>query len=307
MKYRNIVKRAAAFTLSVVMAFTPAMTSFAEAELPAEEISQISDVDVVEDAADTDISESNVVEKVVSPVEQTDTAEVASGPDAEEIVGTQEIPSVDVFTEDISSVEVEEIAEVEEVIEDTESYETSAITAAVIEGSLGEAAEPTAKVYWGSDKNDPNKLVISAEPLKQMEYNQSGSFSVSDSPITPPWNPGRSTTWWTSVEIVLGWDEKPLVPLNMDDWFHGLHEVTSITGLSNLDTSLVTSMDNLFSYSEKLTSLDLSTFETSKVTGMDSVFDSCTGLTEVNLSSFDTSNVEYMNRMFNGCSLPIIP
>ena len=72
--------------------------------------------------------------------------------------------------------------------------------------------------------------------------------------------------------------------------------------LSNLDTSNVTSMWNMFSDCSSLTSLDLSSFNTSNVTNMKQVFQRCSSLTSLNLSSFNTSNVTSMNNMFIDCS-----
>ena len=63
----------------------------------------------------------------------------------------------------------------------------------------------------------------------------------------------------------------------------------------------VTDMSYLFSYCEKLTTLDLSNFNTSNVTDMTYMFSNCLSLTTLDLSSFDTSNVTDMSYMFNYC------
>lgn len=68
----------------------------------------------------------------------------------------------------------------------------------------------------------------------------------------------------------------------------------------------VTSMNNLFYYCTKLTSLDLnnfdtSNFDTSNVTIMSSMFSECSNLTSLNLSNFNTINVTNMSRMFYNC------
>ena len=72
--------------------------------------------------------------------------------------------------------------------------------------------------------------------------------------------------------------------------------------LSNFDTSKVTTMDGMFSQSEKLTSLNLSSFNTSNVTNMDSMFFGLHALPSINLSNFNTSKVTSMEWMFNQCS-----
>ena len=85
-------------------------------------------------------------------------------------------------------------------------------------------------------------------------------------------------------------------------WFREMSNLTTITGIENLNTSDVTRMNHLFYYCSGLTSVDLSHFNTSNVTNMDQMFNGCTGLTSLNLSSFNTSNVKDMSRMFYGCT-----
>ena len=75
--------------------------------------------------------------------------------------------------------------------------------------------------------------------------------------------------------------------------------------LNNVDTSNVTTMDNMFgslSFTNKLTTLDLSDFDTSNVNSMFSLFDGSTSLTNLDLSSFDTKKVESVNYLFRGCT-----
>ena len=71
---------------------------------------------------------------------------------------------------------------------------------------------------------------------------------------------------------------------------------------SNLDTSKVTNMNDMFCYCRGLTNLDLSPLDTSKVTHMYNMFRGCSGLISLDLSSLDTSNVYNMFAMFEDCS-----
>ena len=80
-----------------------------------------------------------------------------------------------------------------------------------------------------------------------------------------------------------------------------LKKMTSIVGLENLNTSIVTDMNSMFSGCESLTELDLSSFNTSNVTNMNGMFLSCTGLQTVDVSSFDISKVTDMRMMFGSC------
>ena len=92
------------------------------------------------------------------------------------------------------------------------------------------------------------------------------------------------------------------VKLNNDGsyLFAYLENIESLD-LSGLDTSKVTTMNNMFDNCKKITSLDLSSFDTSNVTSMSSMFSSNESLTSLDLSSFDTSNVEEMTSMFYDC------
>ena len=81
-------------------------------------------------------------------------------------------------------------------------------------------------------------------------------------------------------------------------------ECTNITeiNLSNFDTTLVISMDNMFEGCSSLTSLDLTNFKTSSVKRMIFMFSQCSSLTSLDLSKFDTSSVTRMDSMFSQCS-----
>jgi surface protein len=85
--------------------------------------------------------------------------------------------------------------------------------------------------------------------------------------------------------------------------FSNLYTLTSITGLSNLDTHATTDMSHMFEEDQYLVSVDLSHFNTSQVTDMSHMFDNVDTLNNLNLSTFDTSNVTNMSYMFQGLSL----
>ncbi len=91
-------------------------------------------------------------------------------------------------------------------------------------------------------------------------------------------------------------------PTTTYDWFYGMWNLESITGMSYLNTSEVTNMNWMFMECCKLTSLDVSHFNTSKVTYMKKMFADCEKLTSLDLSSFNTANVTNMAGMFDGCS-----
>ena len=75
--------------------------------------------------------------------------------------------------------------------------------------------------------------------------------------------------------------------------------LTSID-LSNIDTSHVTSMSNMFNC-YNLEELDVSGFDTSNVTDMSDMFRNCNRLKELDVSGFNTSKVTNMSGMFANC------
>ena len=98
-------------------------------------------------------------------------------------------------------------------------------------------------------------------------------------------------------EIILIWNKNINTAGEM---FYGC----GITGIdfSYFNTSLVTSMHEMFEDCSSLISLNLSNFDTSKVTDMGRMFSGCSSLSSLDLLNFDTSNVQYMYDMFWGCS-----
>ena len=91
-------------------------------------------------------------------------------------------------------------------------------------------------------------------------------------------------------------------PSSTSGLFSNLTNVTSID-LSNMDTSGMTSMSNMFSGNTSLTNITFGdNFNTANVKSMNSMFDGCTNLPSLGLSMFDTSKVTNMNYMFYGCS-----
>ena len=91
-------------------------------------------------------------------------------------------------------------------------------------------------------------------------------------------------------------------PTRTTYWFYGCSNLTSVTGIENLNTSNVTHMGLMFYGCSKLTSLDVSNFNTENVTGMASMFYGCSQLTSLDVSNFNTENVTSMAYMFDGCS-----
>ena len=95
-------------------------------------------------------------------------------------------------------------------------------------------------------------------------------------------------------------DPDVIAPKDSSNLF-SLSNVKEFIGLSNLDTSQVTDMENMFAGCDAK-ELDLSNWDTSKVTSMHTMFMGCNNLEKINLKSFNTKNVTDMIAMFFGCA-----
>ena len=84
--------------------------------------------------------------------------------------------------------------------------------------------------------------------------------------------------------------------------FGYLENLTTIEGLSNIDTSKWTYMAGMFQGCKSLTSLDLSHFDTSNVTTISQMFAGCSSLKSLDLSNFNTSNFANLQWMFQNCT-----
>ncbi len=91
----------------------------------------------------------------------------------------------------------------------------------------------------------------------------------------------------------------------MESMFDGASNLTGITftntTMTELDTSNVTTMKNLFNNCLVLSSLDLSEFDTTNVTNMSMLFNYCKNLSTLDVSTFDTKNVTDMSGLFRYC------
>lgn len=90
-------------------------------------------------------------------------------------------------------------------------------------------------------------------------------------------------------------------PTSTAFWFYQCKQLTSISGIENLNTSEVTDMSWMFNECIALQSLDVSHFDTRKVTDMGWMFNGCEMLENLDVSNFNTANVTDMENMFWGC------
>lgn len=125
-------------------------------------------------------------------------------------------------------------------------------------------------------------------------------YSLNTGTNTPGWfNDG---TYANVTTAVFDSSFSSARPTSTYRWFYNMKNLTTISGIANLNTSEVTYMAQMFYNCSALTSLDLSSFNTAKVTNMMFMFSVCKSLTSLDLSKLNTENVTTMKNMFAGCS-----
>ncbi len=117
--------------------------------------------------------------------------------------------------------------------------------------------------------------------------------------IEPGWN---ETVKGSVTTVVFKSVFKDVKPTSCHYWFDGFANLTTITDISNLNTSNVTDMEEMFYGCKSLTSLDLSSFNTANVTTMSFMFYGCESLSALTFgSNFKVDKVTYMWYMFGNC------
>ncbi|EOB3407199.1 immunoglobulin-like domain-containing protein [Enterococcus hirae] len=144
---------------------------------------------------------------------------------------------------------------------------------------------------WGTSPYmfDENTGVLTIEAGELSGYEES------------PWNSDKVVSESIKKIVLAGKVVAPEDSSNLFSYSY-LKNVTEIDGLSQLDTSNVTDMREMFRGMNSITSLDLSGFDTSNVTDMYAMFYDMSNLTSLDLSNFDTSKVTDMSYMFEGMS-----
>ncbi|MCV3096890.1 BspA family leucine-rich repeat surface protein, partial [Enterococcus hirae] len=144
---------------------------------------------------------------------------------------------------------------------------------------------------WGTSPYmfDENTGVLTIEAGELSGYEES------------PWNSDKVDSEAIKKIVLAGKVVAPEDSSNLFSYSY-LKNVTEIDGLSQLDTSNVTDMREIFRGMNSITSLDLSGFDTSNVTDMYAMFYDMSNLTSLDLSNFDTSKVTDMSYMFEGMS-----
>ena len=114
-------------------------------------------------------------------------------------------------------------------------------------------------------------------------------------------DPGWFSTSATMVVIEASF--KSVKPTSCYAWFARQMDLTTIKGLTNLDTSNASNFFWMFDECKSLTSLDLSSFDTSKVTDMSNMFNGCTVLKTIIVGDkWSTASIGSGGGVFGECT-----
>lgn len=154
----------------------------------------------------------------------------------------------------------------------------------------------------GANTNDTNITSIKYSEVKPNNSNKEEKNLVSSTNSPFPiymWYDNGTIYWWSE-------DKNPSLNSDASRMFRSLSKLTSLSELSEFDSSNVTNMQTMFLDDISLTNLHgLENWDTSSVTTMRAMFKDSTSLTNLNsISNWDTSNVTTMQNMFyNNTSL----
>lgn len=85
----------------------------------------------------------------------------------------------------------------------------------------------------------------------------------------------------TNINIV----DTEIKPINISGWFACFSELTSVTGMQNLDLSRCVEMIYTFFHDQKLETIDLSNLTCPKVMSIGGIFEQCTGLRAADMTN----------------------
>ena len=184
-------------------------------------------------------------------------------------------------------------------------------------GSTGTEDDPTGDVFtteklldlYSSDKyaTAPNETYVWTDPDSPWWEVTNGVLKIHKHTIHR--NPASASDWPWSIhaneitEVDIDGDGVVKAQGSLAYMFSGLSKLTTIKGLSNLQTSDITSVAHLFDGCKSLKELDFpGNIVTQSVTDISHMFDGCTNLSAIQgLDKFDTNSVTSMNSLFTGC------
>ena len=184
-------------------------------------------------------------------------------------------------------------------------------------GQTGTEDDPTGDVFtteklldlYSSDKyaTAPNETYVWTDPDSPWWEVTNGVLKIHKHTIHR--KPTKASDWpWSSyaseiTEVDIDGDGVVKAQGSLAYMFSGLSKLTTIKGLSNLQTSDITSVAHLFDGCKSLTELDLpGNIVTQSVTDISHMFAGCTNLSAIQgLDKFNTSSVTSMSFLFYEC------
>lgn len=139
---------------------------------------------------------------------------------------------------------------------------------------------------------------------------EGATYDLNEGDTQPGWVTDEIQAYYSSITIEPSFQNAR--PTSTHKWFYNMCVEEEFTGISYLNTSEVTNMNDMFDITINFEmTLDLTNFDTSKVTDMSGMFriDGYDYTAEkrlsfvIDVSSFDTSNVTNMDYMFYACSV----
>ncbi|EOS7678495.1 BspA family leucine-rich repeat surface protein, partial [Enterococcus hirae] len=205
---------------------------------------------------------------------------------------------------DSTTTTSDSLATTDEATDDTQDQATAATAE-----SEGDATNPTAeapKVAQKANVAAASKITGTWGTSPYTFDENTGVLTIGAGELSgykeSPWYGNKKVDPKAIKKIVLS--GKVVAPKDSERLFCNVNfnNLTEIEGLSQLDTSNVTSMVSMFSTLSSLTSLDVSGFDTSNVTTMENMFYDISSIKSLDVSGFDTSNVTNMKSMFQSLS-----
>ena len=155
--------------------------------------------------------------------------------------------------------------------------------------------------YFKDEVPEPYALFYGSTLTFYYDKNKSSRFGAKYSLNTGSNNPEWRGKAYDITKVEFDSSFANARPTSCFRWFCDMNDLTTIQGITYLNTSSVTNMQEMFYDCAKLASLDVSKFSTSNVTDMSGMFYGCSILTSLNVSGFNTAKVTDMNGMFAEC------
>ncbi|MBO7466586.1 MAG: BspA family leucine-rich repeat surface protein, partial [Bacteroidaceae bacterium] len=146
---------------------------------------------------------------------------------------------------------------------------------------------------------DPSTSTLTFRSDARRASYGANTFDLNEGSNNPAWYANRKAVY----HVVFDYTFKTAYPSTGFSWFRGMTNLTDISGIENLRTDSITSMESMFASCSKLTTLDLTGWNTSKVQNMENMFNGCSQLTTILVGTgWNTSRVTSSLDMFEGCT-----